>query len=495
MVEVRRDAEFAQLQSQLSLRERLITQIRFSAKFICVTGMAGSGKSSLASSVLERADFANHAFVRMPADGNGGQLRRDLLQQLIKDPLFNQNDPLFDSFQRNVKETNGPLVIVIDEAHLLPVDVLTELFEFFHHYNQLYQHPLSILLFAQARSDFEAQLATFDSNIVSFDISPLSENESFELASLLFNRAEYVAGFENQSAIEKHIASAKGNPRLIYQFVDQIVTGDIPMSEETAPNRNKLYIVIAVILCAAVAGLLVQLINDWGKSSDTNDSRIALALLEEPELAKGSMSEQTIAADSELSDAEKASMRQADDAELPSMELADELKLASQESSDGLRVVVEDEVVNKLLADQSKATSTAEKAIEISDSGNLLAEETVDSEPAALSEDSAEIANSDVSIKVTDVKSLLEAKPSQHYTLQLMALNNREKAHKFVSERQWSHQVWVYRSSANPNVPYKIIYGDFATREQAQTARNSLKQQNLDSLIKQFKQVQFELTQ
>jgi septal ring-binding cell division protein DamX len=89
---------------------------------------------------------------------------------------------------------------------------------------------------------------------------------------------------------------------------------------------------------------------------------------------------------------------------------------------------------------------------------------------------------------------LLEAKPSQHYTLQLMALNNREKAQQFVSSRQWQHEVWVYRSSANPNVPYKIIYGDFASREDAQAARKQLQQQKLDSLIKQFKQVQFELT-
>ncbi|MDO6575101.1 hypothetical protein, partial [Staphylococcus pasteuri_A] len=82
---------------------------------------------------------------------------------------------------------------------------------------------------------------------------------------------------------------------------------------------------------------------------------------------------------------------------------------------------------------------------EIKDNDNLLAEMPEE----ALSPSLETIENSDVAIKVTDVKSLLEAKPSKHYTLQLMALNNREKAQQFVSARQWSHDVWVYRSSAN----------------------------------------------
>ncbi|WP_411994215.1 AAA family ATPase [Agarivorans sp. DSG3-1] len=488
MVEVRRDAEFAQLQSQLRLRDRLITQIRFSAKFICVTGETGSGKSSLATSVLERAPFANHAFVTAAAD-EGGRLRRDLLQQLLKDPLFNQDDPLFDSFQRNVKESAAPLVVIVDNAQHLSADILKELVEFYQHYNQLYHHDMSLLLLAESGTEFNAQLDALNNDVLYFDVSPLNESEAFELASLLFNRADYVAEFENQQAIEQHIASAKGNPSLIYQFVDQIVTGDIPMSEASSPNRNKLYLVIAVVLCAAVAGLLVQVINDWGGDGDNNDSRIALALMEEPTLANGSSPSQS-AADTTSSSSNLLGS-QVETAELPSQDLPEELDISSQSSSDELRVIVEDDVVNKLLAEQNEPKADTGQVTEIKDNDNLLAELPEE----AVSPSFETIENSDVAIKVTDVKALLEAKPSKHYTLQLMALNNREKAQQFVSARQWSHDVWVYRSSANPNVPYKIIYGDFATREEAQAARTSLKQQNLDSLIKQFKQVQFELTQ
>ncbi|WP_055732934.1 ATP-binding protein [Agarivorans gilvus] len=286
MVGVRRDAEFAQLQSQERLRDRLITQIRFKAKLICVSGKAGSGKSSLANAVLENASFA-HLALLSAAKGDDGRVRRELLQQLVKDPLFNQDDPLFESYQRNVKESHSPLLIVIDDAQALSEQVLTELVEFYQHYNQLYQHDMSLLLFAEPNSGFNAQLDALSNQVLYFDVAPLSEGEALQLASLLFNRAEYVAEFENQQAIEQHISSAQGNPRLIYQFVDQIVTGDIPMTETSTSNRNKLYIVIAVILCAAVAGLLVQVINDWG-GEQTDDSRISLALMEEPTLANGS---------------------------------------------------------------------------------------------------------------------------------------------------------------------------------------------------------------
>ncbi|WP_220720186.1 AAA family ATPase [Agarivorans litoreus] len=492
MVGVRRDAEFAQLQSQLRLRDRLITQIRFNAKLICVNGDAGAGKSSLANAVLENAAFAHHALVTATSEQDG-RLRRDLLQQLLKDPLFNQDDPLFDSFQRNVKETSAPLIIIIDAAHNVSVELLNELVEFYQHYNQLYQHDLSLILFAESSSSFNAQLDALSNQVLYFDVLPLNNTESFELASLLFNRADYVAEFENQQAIEQHIASAKGNPRLIYQFVDQIVTGDIPMAEASTPNRSKLYIVIAVVLCAAVAGLLVQVINDWGGNEQSDDSRIALALMEEPTLANGSSPSQSAANKSQQNSSEfVGSNSEAETAELPSQDLPKELDLTSQSSESELRVVVEDDVVNKLLAEQSQPSEDTELVAQIQDSGNLLAESA---EEVAVEQVPSDVTQQEVPIKVTNVKALLDAKPSKRYTLQLMALNNREKAQQFVSARQWAHEVWVYRSSANPNVPYKIIYGDFATREEAQAARNSLKQQNLDSLIKQFKQVQFELTQ
>ncbi|GGB19657.1 AAA family ATPase [Agarivorans gilvus] len=487
MVGVRRDAEFAQLQSQERLRDRLITQIRFKAKLICVSGKAGSGKSSLANAVLENASFA-HLALLSAAKGDDGRVRRELLQQLVKDPLFNQDDPLFESYQRNVKESHSPLLIVIDDAQALSEQVLTELVEFYQHYNQLYQHDMSLLLFAEPNSGFNAQLDALSNQVLYFDVAPLSEGEALQLASLLFNRAEYVAEFENQQAIEQHISSAQGNPRLIYQFVDQIVTGDIPMTETSTSNRNKLYIVIAVILCAAVAGLLVQVINDWG-GEQTDDSRISLALMEEPTLANGSAAGDDAAQAANTQGG--AGVPLPETAELPSQDLPDELTLNNQGAASELRVVVEDDVVNKLLAEQNAPQQSAQTSTEIQDSANLLAEDVApEAEPSA----SETVTSEAVPIKVTDVKTLLEAKPSQHYTLQLMALNNREKAQQFVSSRQWQHEVWVYRSSANPNVPYKIIYGDFVSREDAQAARKQLQQQKLDSLIKQFKQVQFELT-
>ncbi|WP_427980824.1 AAA family ATPase [Agarivorans sp.] len=488
MVGVRRDAEFAQLQSQERLRDRLITQIRFKSKLICVSGEAGSGKSSLANAVLENASFA-HLALLSAAKADDGRVRRELLQQLLKDPLFNQEDPLFESFQRNQKESFSPILVVIDDAQALSEQVLRELVEFYQHYNQLYQHDMSLLLFAEPSSGFNAQLDALSNQVLYFDVAPLSESEALQLASLLFNRAEYVAEFENQQAIEQHISSAQGNPRLIYQYVDQIVTGDIPMTETSTSNRSKLYIVIAVILCAAVAGLLVQVINDWG-GEQADDSRISLALMEEPTLANGSVVGDNGA---QAPSSQDGATSRPETAELPSQDLPDELTLNNQGAASELRVVVEDDVVNKLLAEQNTAQQPSQPSTEIQDSGNLLAEDvTPVAEPASTPAETA--TNEAVPIKVTDVKILLEAKPSQHYTLQLMALNNREKAQQFVSARQWQHEVWVYRSSANPNVPYKIIYGDFASREDAQAARKQLQQQNLDSLIKQFKQVQFELT-
>ncbi|WP_026972208.1 SPOR domain-containing protein [Aliagarivorans marinus] len=496
MVKQQQAAIYAPLQSQIQLCERIITQVRFSSRMITVRGDAGGGKSAVAGLLLEQSTFANQALLTLKAATDDNEVRQTLLQQLLHEPLFNPADPLLDSFQRNLEQAESGILVVIDNAEHLSAKLLQELVALMQAFAKHQPHPLSVvLLHSEALSDVSALAGAHP---LQMDVAALSFRESMLLATTLFRRASYQAKVENREAIEQHIDGAKGNPRQIYQFVDEIVNGELPMSDAPSNNRSKISFVLALILIAAVAGLLVQVLSESGSDNDEQEARIEVPLLEEHQTELPAEPADAVSA---TNPRRLPGSAESDDVELPELVSGNGVELGSSSDKDELRVIVEDEVVNRLLAEQSQPASE-QPVVELE--SELSVDEPAEAEssdpiPAQLPETEQaeaaieEAAEEDVAIKVTDVKAMLLELPESHYTLQLMALKNRQTAESFVSSRQWQEPVWVYRSETTPNAPYRIIYGNFDKRSDATSARSRLKEQGLDSLLKQFKQVQFEI--
>ncbi|MFM2480992.1 AAA family ATPase [Celerinatantimonas sp. YJH-8] len=503
-----------QLPSQRMLLERLETQVRFGSNILLVHGEPGAGKSALAESLLDSADFANQAWLSVDSQSNDELLREQLLQQLLSDPLFNPSDPLFDSLSRNLEASEVPLLLVIDQAERLSKQFFSELFELIEKYPQNYQHALNIVLFSTLSTRQLAQ-QTYPGfpQLLEIDIPALTSDEASLLAQSLFERADYQASVENKSAVEQRIESALGNPGAICQIVEQIISGAAIMSDEQAPKR-KPYLVWGgiVVLVAAVAGLLVQVLNNHSPASSPSVSASSGQANVSIPVVLPTKQDQAATQPSDNSQPVSNPQDQDQTQSLPAPVTEQSINTQSAPEVGQKRVVVNDQVVEQLVkaqeqnasdtptqpkaapqpkakvTDQAKSPSSpvVAKAKEITSAAAPVAQT-----PQRVHAEIAPQTGTVTSNVATDTQSVLNAKPANHYTLQLGAFSSMQAAQEFVQKS--SLNGWIYPFQSSSRILYKVISGDYAVRSAALQAQRQFKAKGQASLIKSFRQVQFEL--
>ncbi|RKF21341.1 hypothetical protein DBZ36_01420 [Alginatibacterium sediminis] len=549
------DVPFAHLPSQQLLCQRIHSQIRFKSSLVLVGASPGGGKSLIAQELLEQAQFSQHALVSVDADSEDGDFRRALMLQLVAEPLFNQDDPIADSLFRNLDHVDGPQLLVVDNAQNLSADLILELLVLLHSYPTRFSQRLSIVLIGdeeQLFAEAEAVVGQTEIQAIWLSIPPLTAGEVTILARLLFERAGYQAQMENREAIERQLRLARFNPKRVVFFVDQIVNGEVIMSDTPSSKKNLVLLAVAIILIAALAGLLYQMLAN---TSQLEPQRQAIETIEKDAAsngAPGDTGEKEPVSSPSQAEAEAASETATtelgygdDNAVLPESGEVKEVRLEDKQEQSGLRIVVQDEVVSRIIEEQNnpQAVETALQTPNTTEeSVTAIAETLTETQSAVVSTSEllvseAKATQTDTTLAVPeevpeDIKPVVveeatkptvvtepqaiaettivsEQKPSatgsssithplmkidgSRYTLQLIALANEAKAKTFADSQPWAQPVWVYRSNVNPKTPYKVVYGNFDTRQSANDARQRLKNQGIDSLLKQLKQVQFEM--
>lgn len=516
---------WVELSSQHQLLERLETLTRFASHIIFVHGEPGSGKTTLAKGLLDRCQFANQAWVCVESELTDSQIREPLLKQWLRDPLFNADDPLWESLSRNQESTGGAQLLVVDQAELLSPQIYSELFELVEKYSKNYKDALNVVLFSSSRyrqlaRDYNWQVT----DILELEIDPLDEYESNLLAKQLFVRAQYQSSVANKQALVKLIEAAQGNPRAICQIVEQTISGAGIMSEEQNKARKPylIWMIIAVIV-AAVAGLSVQLLN----SNDQREVKKSEPLKPNSEIPVVLPSKnktdndttQTNQSGSASSTHDEALQKDNTD-QLPAPVVDQTITKDDSPEVGQKRVVVDDKVVDELLkaqhlsdddqsseeqgstnvgqpaqssSDQDQSTSRAQGAADSNASSSDKVSQSAESSQAG-SEQSTNSVNRGGASQGQDTESVLSTKAPNHYTLQLGAFSSMRAATDFVKRGKYS-PAWVYPFQGSSQILYKVIMGDFDSRQQALTKKRQLKAKGQVSLLKSFRQVQFELKQ
>ena len=186
------DLTVLELESQLDVLSRIQFVSRFGSNLVHVEGVKGSGKSWLAQRYLEKwCDDANQALLMCHSNQSIQQQRGIILKQVVRDPLFNESDTVVDSIGRMLAGEKCNLVLVIDDAHLLSSELLSELWLLVQKAQSTPNWQINVLLFSES-GKLTPGLARMsygqDNKPVDIDIEPLTAEEAATFTEILVVR-------------------------------------------------------------------------------------------------------------------------------------------------------------------------------------------------------------------------------------------------------------------------------------------------------------------
>jgi DamX protein len=499
-----------ELESQTELLERLRLLTRFGSNLINLTGPAGAGKTWLAQRFLEAyAEDKNQALLMCHPHQSDEQKRTILLNQVVGDALFNQHDPIIESFSYLIGDQRCDLVIAVDDADQLSGDLIAELW--------------TLVLEAQPNPDWNINVVMFSSgNSLESVLSRLSYGQelkpiALEIESLREHETEMflelqvmhlVVGEDAKKRVRKDAKKAPPLPGALMALGERKVERKIIIrSIIGSPLKIALMVLILLLF---IAGGYIWLLSQPGPQEQMqvlSDEGVVTAQTEQMVLDENGQSNlesasgetQPVADDDATDDA----------GALPPSITADAASVGS--SDEGQRVVVPDTVVDALLeGDTTAQTQVIDQAVELARQQAVLSdtdlpEQTVvqtvvEQTPQAADEPPLEAetqAAQDAPPLVTFsfARDELLAVSDRNYTLQLAAMLSLEEVQDFLLVHELQGQVRIYPTVRAGVDWYIVTYKDYPTIQQARDAREELPQsvQILEPWAKSMLQVHREI--
>ncbi|WP_434341316.1 AAA family ATPase [Motilimonas cestriensis] len=529
--------QLADIPSQLQLLERLQHLIRFNSNITFISGETGSGKTILIQRLLSLDIESNQSLLSCSPGIRANKARDGLLSQLVSKPLFNPEDNLGESLFRMLGDASSDILLVIDDAHFLPQDLISELWLLLlENRFQGFNHKINVLLFADP-TWCEQQAALLvgktDTPPIEIDIPSLSEQESHQFVRSILQRADYQAKVENNAAIHRQIEACGGLPANLQRLVDVIVN-ETPVEVGNMKSNSQLPLIALMILAALLMSgafyyFIVPSAGDEVAVTPSDNESLAMALLDEPvnSITVGERTEPSPEPSTPPLTPDELVTSWQDDAPLPSEVEHSELELESLEDP-RKRVTVPEQVIEKLGANSISDEAELQQQSALTDEQISADEVTVQSveqleqvltqpaEDVVITPETELAAQSKQETPIVTVAPLpsttvaptaaiksgfrltttaeLKKIPSQHYSLQLAAVSSLPVLKAFVKEHNIEQTATYFKISRKGKTAYLVVHGDYKTRRAAMNDIASLPT-NLRTLkpwAKGYKQIQQE---
>jgi DamX protein len=489
-----------EIESQVELLNRLQLLTRFGSNLINISGAKGSGKSWIAQRYLEAwSQDKNQSLLMCHQSQNDEQMRAILLKQVVFDALFNETDPIVESFAYLMQERSCDVVIVVDDAHLLSENLLAELWTLILEAQTNPAWTINVILFSSG-STLQPVLTRLsygqEMKPISLDIEPLTDKEAETFSEML------VVKYATDAGLKKKIRQA-------VQKTPPLPGALMALGESKMERKIIIRSIIGSPAIIAAFAVLLLLLLAGGYFWFFSQSVPELETEQATRAAAPANPEQTVLPATEIASGTKGSSPEAapeaaadevaeptDDALALPPEIQDSTDSVGQ-ADDGQRVVVPAQVVDALIeGDKEVDASVIDNAVadaeqQASDQTDIVEEQ---SEPVEAANQSLDVIPPPV-ITFSFAKDELAAIPATHYTLQLAALLSLEEAEQFIQEHQLSGQVRVYPTVRNDIEWFIVTYQDFPSIQAARDARLKLPEsiQILEPWAKSMRQVHREL--
>ncbi|USD37893.1 AAA family ATPase [Ferrimonas sp. SCSIO 43195] len=472
---------FSLLPSQHVLLERLKYLIEYGDHAILLHGRPGVGKSVVSRALLDKAEGFNQGLIQCQPQPDPAQLRVDILQQLFTNPLFDPHEPLVDSFERILADSQQRLFVVIDDAHYLPQVILAELLAIL--LGQEQRHWRMTLVLVSQPVLVEHLLAELPSecqqHLLPVTIEPLSLAEQKQLYHQLTGDRP-LARFISQMSIDAQLQQSDGSAAAVVALAEGLSTGKaIPVS--ALRHRNWIMAIATVILMLML----------WVWVSPTRPAEI------EPEHGGRSASVKLVEVAPGLQENHASAAEAVEGKDVPgNAEAASEVAESAQ-----LGLAGEWQAINQPAAPlpqrKRKQAEAADPLLESARAGlQELEQELSRPKPKVESQPKPKPAPTATAKPVLPLpQQPLMERPASGYTLQLAVYSYPQLAQRYLRRLPSTDGLAVYKKRRDPQPWFVVVYGGYVDKAAAQAAVATLPQSIQDSkpYVKPVRDVQREL--
>ncbi|WP_264874372.1 AAA family ATPase [Vibrio agarivorans] len=459
-----RDSRVLELDSQGDLLERLSLLTRFGSNLVVVGGAQGAGKTWLAQCFLEVwAQEKNQALLLCHPNQTEDQRRASLIEQWFPKQGFYTNTQLADNLEQILEGEPCDLILVIDDAHLLSEQLLSELWLLSVAANQRSDWAINIVLMAHNNSVnplLKRLSYGQDLKPIELDIDQLAEPEAERFFEFLVMR--YVEP-DMEKQVRQSFAKVTRYPGEIMALADQKKEKTVIVRSIVGSPRTLILIVLLLLLL--IAGGYWWLSQQ--SSPDDNRARIE-SMVEQtviPTLPESSATGSRVErADPSFAEAED------DSASLPQA-VTDSTATVGIDDSER-RVVITSDVVDALL-DESATSETIPELKELEETviQEVAPEETTIATPE-LAPIEPEVVEQppQTQINFSFAREELLAYSPRSYTLQLAALNTLEEVQLFIDEHPVDGEVRIYPTLRDDVKWFIVTFENYPTIQAARDA-------------------------
>ncbi|WP_428823118.1 AAA family ATPase [Enterovibrio baiacu] len=498
------------LDTQIQLLSRIQFLTRFSSNLVQVTGESGAGKTWLSERYLENwANEPNQSLLICNPSQQDAQHRAIILRQIVRDGVFNENDPMLQSLEYMLEGQSIHTLIVIDEAHRLSATLIAELWALVTEAQQRENWQINVLLFSlRGKLNKWLQKVSYGQGVkpLELEISPLAENEREMFIEVMMVSRQLDAA--QRRALKQKAALLPPLPGALKGLEQQETS-----SMEEKKRRSLLpLLILAFLLLVAGAGIVW-----WTLTQQSTENVEATDVI--PDGVK-ELSELLDEKEAEMAKQNAANTDGDETTVLNADAVDDNIALPEDPTVEGMtvgrrdenrRIVVPDRVVDAIIDDQAiggDGTAAVDEALipelveqnpapatTVSE-GAPAAEPAATQAPAANTEPApAPLAPVPQAVNVTLSNAELLAISETRYALQLAALQSKAAVVDFLQQYDIENTARVYETVRNEEAWYMILIGDYPSVNAARRAELELSAnvRRLTPWVKSFAQIHKEI--
>ncbi|CAH0524552.1 AAA family ATPase [Vibrio hippocampi] len=491
-----------ELDSQTNLLNRMQLLTQFASNMVVVKGEQGAGKTWLAHRFLEAwSQEKNQSLVTGRSQQDDAALRGNILQQLFPHQMYNTSDRLLESIDRILDREPCNIVIVVDNAQHVSMNLISELWELVIAAQDNAKQSFSIVLFTTQDTTYthtKALAKGAEVNPVSLEVSPLSSDESerfFRIMVLRYLDENVVkkveTAFTNTPPIPGRIM-ALGEQKMERKVIIRSLVG--------SPVRIAVTVVVIALLLMLGYGWLLKgddpqsVTPSVVDSTSTQQSDGSL----EANNVEGSAST-VIESSSSNSDADNDNLIEDDASALPPVVTSETASVGVSES--GERVVITSDVVDALLDNRPEVAEVKAPEIKQAVAPETQGQSTESQSIGVQTPPEQNVVNSDAIVALQNPISFSFAREelnqlsANSYTLQLAAMTEMRDVQDFLDKHNFDKPVRIYPTLRGEEKWYIVTYDNYPS---IQTARDAAEQlsaelQSLGPWAKSLRQVHREI--